>query len=269
MAETAEGTSTRGARRRPRCPPDVDERRRGRDPGAEVGQRARRHGGWADRHAAGARRRGRLELAGERSARRRGAGPAAAHRRVVACWRRRAGACAVRWPPTSPLPEPGASRGWAARWPPTTWRCDRWSTAWSCRAAGLRARLDGQRLLIDEFMLHGAGGAAGGGTRRRHGGRRLDRRRAASPGLGAAHATARQHPVGSPAHRLRPRRGQHRRGRHRTHRQPEGRSGPHRVAGRDRAAPGRRRGRARARRAARPRRRRAPRSRPRPRAASG
>ena len=28
----------------------------------------------------------------------------------------------------------------------------------------LRARLDGQRLLIDEFMLHGAGGANGGGT---------------------------------------------------------------------------------------------------------
>lgn len=28
----------------------------------------------------------------------------------------------------------------------------------------LRARLDGQRLLIDEFMLHGAGGPSGGGT---------------------------------------------------------------------------------------------------------
>ena len=124
-----------GARRGARCPPDVDQRRRGPDPGPEVGQRTRRHGGRPHRHSTRARRRRRVELAPERSDRRRGTGPAAAHRCVVVAGA--AGLAPARFAGRRHCHcrNPGGSRGWVAPWPPTTWRCDRWSTAWSCRAA--------------------------------------------------------------------------------------------------------------------------------------
>jgi translocation and assembly module TamB len=52
------------------------------------------------------------------------------------CWRRPAGACAVRSPPTSRSAAPRAIRGSAARSRPTTWPCARWWTASSCKAGG-------------------------------------------------------------------------------------------------------------------------------------
>ena len=124
------------ARRCARSPAVAGERWRGRHPHAASGT-----ANAGARPMAGSRRdwRAAARPAGTGPRARRSPGPCMRSFRASAsgrCWRRRAGACAARWAPTSPLPARGRSRGWRARWQPTTWRCGRWSTASNCRAAG-------------------------------------------------------------------------------------------------------------------------------------